>query len=193
MRKVHQIKQTEVTPGRSRTCGTGQEATNLDFVALLSSVGEDILLPDELSCPEYEIRTEINKMNNSMEQSSIPGGHRSIEVISNSQSPMSTGHRTLDVVSQSTLPGNQRSFVGNSNSLLSVGIRSTERMTESPGNGGVKLNLQNISQSTVPESHSMEAINQSPGGQSRLKITDHSLVPDSSCDIDLENNQQVCC
>ena len=65
-------------------------------------------------------------------------------------------------------------------------------MTESPGNGGVELNLHNISQSTVPESHNMEAINQSPGGQSRLKITDHSLVPDSSCDINLENNQQVC-
>lgn len=34
-----------------------KDATNLDFVALLSSVGEDILLPDQLSCPEYEIST----------------------------------------------------------------------------------------------------------------------------------------
>jgi len=37
-----------------------KDATNLDFVALLSSAGEDILLPDQLSCPEYEIRTEIS-------------------------------------------------------------------------------------------------------------------------------------
>ena len=30
-----------------------------DLVALLSCVGEDILLPDELSCPEYEITSDL--------------------------------------------------------------------------------------------------------------------------------------
>jgi len=36
-----------------------QDSSQLDFVALLSSVGEDILLPDELSCPEYEITSDL--------------------------------------------------------------------------------------------------------------------------------------
>ena len=29
-------------------------------MALLSCVGEDILLPDELSCPEYEVTSDLD-------------------------------------------------------------------------------------------------------------------------------------
>ena len=36
-----------------------QDSAQLDFVALLSCVGEDILLPDELACPEYIISSEL--------------------------------------------------------------------------------------------------------------------------------------
>ena len=35
-----------------------KDSSQLDFVALLSSVGEDILLPDELACPEYEVSSD---------------------------------------------------------------------------------------------------------------------------------------
>ena len=36
-----------------------ESSSHLDFVSLLSSVGEDILFPDELSCPEYEISSDL--------------------------------------------------------------------------------------------------------------------------------------
>ncbi len=38
-----------------------QDSAQLDFVALLSCVGEDILLPDELACPEYIISSELSE------------------------------------------------------------------------------------------------------------------------------------
>ena len=47
-------------------------------MALLSSVGEDILLPDELSCPEYEISSDLaDKI------SSGPGGGNPLKGESN--------------------------------------------------------------------------------------------------------------